>query len=602
MKNLAELFAALRQPHQGRDAMHAVIEACPACGADLRESETYRHARVCHACRFHYTIGARERAALLADPGTFRETNRSLIAIDPISFARAYKQRLFEEERRTGLADAIVTGSARLDGRNVVLAVVDFRFLGGSIGSVVGEKLTQAMETAARRRWPLIAVLASGGARMQEGPLALLQTAKITLARRRLAEARVPFLCVLANPTLGAAYAGIGALADYLIAEPGALVAYAAPRTAGGAPDEPSVDELLKRGLLDDVVDREQQRALLAQVIAVVTARTRLSPEGTDYPQRRDGHAHGGAWNQVQLARHQQRPTALDYIGRMATTFVELRGDRCGSDPGSVVCGVATLAGEAVMIVAQQRPGGASDPARDVWLDAAAFRKAARAFRFASRFGLPIVTLIDTPGADPRPGATVAGLGPAMADCMTALAEAPVPTVAAVIGEGGSEAAAAFAVADRVLMLEHAIYSVVSPERAAMLLHRDPTRAEDVAEALHLTADACRELRAVDVVVPEPPGGAHTDHDAAAQHLRAALLRTLADLQDVPPRKLLRARYRRYRAAGEYSNYIGTTLVHEVSELGQAIARRAAGAAARLRHPRRRGEPEPDEPEALRIP
>src|SRR6266498_2655741 len=139
MKNLAELFAALRQPHQERDAAPSVVDACLSCGADLGESSSYQETRVCHACRFHYTIGARERIRLLADPGTFRETNRSLISIDPIAFARTYKRRLFDEERRTGLADAIITGSAQMHGRDVVLAVVDFRFLGGTIGSVVGE-------------------------------------------------------------------------------------------------------------------------------------------------------------------------------------------------------------------------------------------------------------------------------------------------------------------------------------------------------------------------------------------------------------------------------------------------------------------------------
>lgn len=585
MKNLSELFAALRQPQHGRDTAFATQDECISCGADLRESETYQQVRICPSCRFHYTIGARRRIESLADPGTFRESNRSLISIDPIAFAKAYKRRLFEEERRTGLADAIVTGSAQLDGRNVVLAVIDFRFMGGSIGSVVGEKLTQAMERAARQRRPLIVAVASGGARIQEGPLALLQSAKIALARQRLAAARAPFLCVLANPTLGAAYTSIGAPADYLIAEPGALVGYASARAAGSAEGQ-SAEDLLTRGLVDEVVDRGQHRELLAHVLTVLTSRTKVGVEDGEAPAQPE-HIHGQAWNHVQISRHQQRPSALDFIGRMASTYVELRGDRTGMDTPAVTSGVGIIAGEAAVLIGQQRVPGTT-AAADSWLGPEGFRKATRALGVAARFGLPVITLIDTPGADPRAEAAASGLGPAMADCLGALAAVPAPTVAAIIGEGGSEAAAAFAVADRVLMLAHATYSVVSPERAAVLLHRDAARAEDVADSLHLTADACRELKVVDTVVPEPAGGAHADHDAAARFLRSALLRSLAELQGQSPHRLLRARYRRYRAVGEYSGYIGTTLAHEVGELRAALARRAGAAATRVRHPRRR--------------
>ncbi|MBI2760287.1 MAG: acetyl-CoA carboxylase carboxyl transferase subunit beta [Chloroflexi bacterium] len=600
MKNLAELFAALRQPNQEREALRTAIESCLQCSADLRESETYQQARVCHACRFHFTISARDRIGLLADAGTFRESNRAMISIDPIAFAREYKRRLFDEERRTGLADAIVTGSAVLNGHAVSLAVVDFRFLGGTIGSVVGEKLTRAMETAARRRRPLVAVVASGGARMQEGPLALLQTAKIALARRRMAEARAPFLCVLSTPSFGAAYTSIGSLADYLIAEPGALIGYAAARTSNREQGL-TAEALLQRGLLDEVVDRSQVRELLGNVLDVLTARTRVTPEGGALPDQ-PAHIHGQAWNRVQTARHEQRPSALDYIGRIAATYVELRGDRLGTDAASVTCGLASIAGETVVIVGQQRPGGTADPKRDVWLGPDAFRKAARAFRFAGRFGLPVISLIDTPGADPRPEASAGGLGPAMADCAAALAEVSVPTIAVVIGEGGSEAAVAFGIADRVLMLEHAIYTVMSPERAALLLHRDASRADEVADALHLTADACRELNVIDSVVPEPEGGAHIDHDAASRHLRTALLRALAELGQQPAKKLMRARYRRYRDIGEYSSYIGTTLAHEVYELRTAIKNKSFAAAARLRHPRRKVSDSSESLEGLIVP
>lgn len=591
MKNLSELLAAIRQPGQDRETVLIVEDDCLFCGVDLRESAVYHRFRVCHACRFHYTIGARERIATLVDPDSFHERHRSVISIDPIAFG-TYRKRLLEEERRTGMADAIVTGTAKIEGQDVVLAVIDFRFLGGTIGSVVGEKLTRTMEQAARKGHPLIVVVASGGARLQEGPLALMQMPKIAMARERLARARTPFLCVLTNPTLGAAYDGIGALADYAVGEPGAVIGYAAGRSTEPGEDL-TAERLLAHGLLDEVVDRQQLRELLAGVITVLTARTRVRAEDTAEA-RRPAHVQQRAWNHVQLARHHDRPAALDYIGRMASTFVELRGDRLGEDSPLVTCGVGVIAGEAVVIIGQQRGPdvtGAKTPG--AWLNPAGFRKAQRAARLAARFSLPIITLIDTPGADPRPAATLLGLGPAMAGCAAAIAEAPAPVIAAVIGQGGSEAAVAFGIADRVLMLEHAIYSVISPERAALLLHRDASRADEVADALHLTAAACRDLRVVDVIVPEPPDGAHMDHDATARELRAALLRALADTQDVPPRKLLDARNQRARAIGAYDNYVGMVLAHEASEIGGALARKAGAAASRIRHPRARREPNP---------
>jgi acetyl-CoA carboxylase carboxyl transferase alpha subunit/acetyl-CoA carboxylase carboxyl transferase beta subunit len=593
MRNLAEFIAALRQSRLGR-AEDAIHDVCLACGADLRRSDAYRRLRVCGACRFHYTLGARERIDLLVDPGTFRETNRTLISIDPIAFREGYTQRLSDDERRTGLADAIVTGSARVGGRDVALAVIDVRFLGGTIGSVVGEKLTRAMERAARRRRPLIAVIASGGVRLQEGPLALLQAGKIALARQRLARARMPFLCVLTNPTLGAAYTGIAASADYAVAEPGALIGYSAGRSTEYG-DEQTAEEMLARGLVDEVADRGQLRDLLLHVLDALSAGGRVDaaePGETVRPK----HEHGQAWNKVQIARNRQRPTALDYIGRMASTYVELRGDRAGADAETVTCGIATLAGEPVMIVGQQRrPSG--DAQDGGWIGPAGFRKAVRAIQLACRFSLPIITLIDTPGADPRPAASADGLGPAMAACTAAMAEATSPTIAAVIGQGGSEAAAAFGITDRVLMLEHAIYTAIPPEQAAVLLHRDASRAGEVADALHLTADACLQLKVIDGVVPEPPGGAHTDHEAAARSLRAALLRTLAETQAIPAGKRQRMRYRRYRAIGVYGNYIGTTLADEVGDLRDAITRRA-GAALRLRRRSGRQPPDTRAPEA----
>ena len=568
---------------------------CLSCAAALADADDYRTARVCPVCRFHYTISAWDRIALLTDPGSFHESSRTLIATHRSALEPRFLSALDVERRRTGLADAVITGEAKLNGREIAVAVVDFRFMSGTIGSVAGEKLARVMEAAAGNHRPLLLALASGGARYQEGPVALLQTAKLGFARAKLAQARTPLLCVLSSPVLGAAYAGLGSLADYLIAEPGALVAY----TAGRALDDVAfgAETLRRHGLVDDVVDRTQHRALLGNILEALTARARMASSNGE-KKAQEQTATLDPWNRVQLARHARRPSAVDYIGRMVDTFVELRGDGAGNDPHEVVCGIATMDGSAVLLVGQQRTVTGEGEAGG-WLSPAGFRKAARAFEMAARFWLPVITLVDTPGADPGIQAITDGLGPAMARCLAAVSTLPAPSIAAIIGEGGSEGAVAFAVADRVIMQEHATYSVIAPERAALLLHRDPNRTGEAAGALRLTAADCKNLGVVDVVSPEPEDGAHADHDEAARLLKLTLVRALADLQSQEPEKLARRRRARYRSIGSYSSSVGVQLAHEATELGNAIRHTTVAAAARLRPRRRRRRPRtPEEGQA----
>jgi acetyl-CoA carboxylase carboxyl transferase alpha subunit len=195
------------------------------------------------------------------------------------------------------------------------------------------------------------------------------------------------------------------------------------------------------------------------------------------------------------------------------------------------------------------------------------FRKAQRAMRLAAKFDLPVITLIDTPGAYPGLEAEERGVGEAIASTIALMSDLPVPIVSAVIGEGGSEGALAMGVADRILMLENAIYSIISPEGAASLIYRDATKAEEVAPALKLTARDCRELEVVDVIVPEPEGGAHRDPEEAARQLKNYLVRELLEIQRLSPGKLIKARYKKYRRMGEYSSHFRAAIAREVSQL-----------------------------------
>jgi len=487
------------------------IENCLYCGTDLSSSELFAMYRVCPQCRFHYMLPAGERIALLADAESFREVNRSLVSLDPISFAgdASYKRRIFAAQKRTGLNEAVVTGLCQIEGNPTVIMVLDFGFLGGSMGCVVGEKVALAFELAMKRKFPVVAVVSSGGARVQEGVLALMQMAKTAAVAKRLGSAGLPFICILTNPTTGEVYASFANLADIIIAEPNALIGFAPLKVVEQEEGRPlpsyahTAESHVMHGMIDRVVERTRLREIVSILLDVLCTDFRLSRGRREVYEpvvtRRET-----AWNSVQLARHHERPTSLDYIARMTSSFVEIHGDRSYGDDGAVVCGIADIAGEAMVIVAQERGHPGEEARNQGRAYPEGFRKAQRAMQLAAKFKLPLVTLIDTPGAYPGLASEERGVGDAIAHCLALMSDLPVPIVSAIIGEGGSEGALALGIADTILMMENAIFSVVPPERAAAILYRDVSRAGEIAGAMRLTAHDCKELGVVDLLVPEP--------------------------------------------------------------------------------------------------
>ena len=575
VRNLADVLGSVINRGRGDSSVIVDRETCLVCDTSLASAELYAEYRVCPVCRFHYSMSARERISSLADPHTFREINRSLITLDPLSFSSrvSYKQRIFHDQRRTGLTEAVVTGTCAIGGSPAVLIVLDFGFMGGTMGCVVGEKVALALEQAAKRKLPAIAVVTSGGARIQEGILSLMQMAKTSIAANQLSVKGLPFISVLANPATGQAYASFANLADIVVAEPGAIVGFSPLRVIREMAERPlprgshTAESNLQHGMLDSVVDRAQLRDLLSVLLDLLGPQYRLTPRHRR-PKQSMETQRPEAWSSVQLARHESRPTSLDYIGRIFTNFVELYGDRAFGDDKAIVCGLGHLGGQTVMVVAQERGrGDTATERRDGRTSPEGFRKVQRVLRLASKFDLPLLTLIDTPGPDLSLEAEERGLGNSIATTMALMAGLQVPTVSVVIGEGGNAGALALGVADRVLMMENAIYSIISPEDAAELIYQDEARADEAAESLKLTALDCKELGIVDLVVSEPPGGAHTNADEAARQLRRAVLRELAELQGMSQRRIIKDRYKKFRKMGEYSSHFRAAIRREVNAL-----------------------------------
>ena len=259
-------------------------------------------------------------------------------------------------------------------------------------------------------------------------------------------------------------------------------------------------------------------------------------------------------WQTAQVARHPNRPYTLDYVSRILTDFTELHGDRLYGDDHAIVGGPARLNGEPVMIIGHQKGRDTKDKVfRNFGMpNPEGYRKALRLMEMAERFNLPVITFVDTPGAYPGIGAEERGQAEAIARNLREMARFRVPIIVCVTGEGGSGGALAIAVGDRILMLQHSVYSVISPEGCAAILWSDGTKGPQAAEALKLTATDIKELEVIDEIVPEPPGGAHCDHDTTAASLAEAISRNLKELQRLSPEELVQGRYDKFRKMSRF--------------------------------------------------
>jgi acetyl-CoA carboxylase carboxyl transferase subunit beta len=576
LRNLSNFLVHLfgREGDQDRVHLSTVHDRCLLCEQQISDSTTYLTYRVCPYCRFHYTLSARERIELLADKGTFKESQKYLSSVAPLSFSGkgAYRKAISQDQERTGLTEAAVTGRCKIDGIDVMMVVLDFGFMGGTMGSVVGEKVATALETAARRDLPMVALVTGGGARVQEGVLSLMQMAKTVTAANCLREKEIPFIVVLANPSTGQAYASFANLADIIIAEPGSLIGLSPLRTLREVSKTPlpldahTAEAHLGHGLLDNVVDREALQPRLSILLQILTVQKHSNGNLKDLLKVEvETPEDAEPWQAVTIARDAERPLALTYMRAMLDPFVELHGDRLNSDDRSIVGGLGFLCGEPVAIIGQQRRSPINGERYHVYPDG--LRKAQRMIGLAARFKLPLVALVDTQGADPGLEAEEQGIGNAIAKTLSMMAEAPTPIVSVIIGEGGSEGALALGLSDRILMQQFAIYSPITLNHNLGGSYPDHKLDREAAEALMLTARDCVELGIVDGIVPEPPNGSHTNPKDAALALQTSLLRELAGLSKLSQGKLLKQRYRKFRRMGERSDYSHEAVNREVELL-----------------------------------
>jgi acyl-CoA carboxylase subunit beta len=554
---------------------------CPSCDAFLYIKRLEHNLKVCPECRYHFRLTAAERLALLLDDGVLDERGQDVESHDVLGFvdSKPYADRLVQARRKTGRRDAAIYGRGTIGGSPVVLTVMDFAFMGGSMGGAVGEIITRGAEEALQTRTPLVIVTASGGARMQEGCISLMQLAKTSQALARLREEGVLSVCVLTDPTFGGVTASYATLGDVLVAESGALVGFAGPQVIEQTirqqlpEDFQTAEFLLGHGMVDAVTQRENLRQFLVKLLRLHASlpgaplRTGWGEPMITSPGQVTPRP---AWDVVKLARDIGRPTTLDYAGLIFDDFLELQGDRLYADSSAIVGGPATLAGQAVMLIGHQKGHNTNElVARNFGMpEPEGYRKALRLMQQAGRLGIPVITLVDTPGAYPGLGAEERGQAVAIAESILEMSRLPVPIVTVVTGEGGSGGALAMAVGDRVLMLENAYYSVISPEGCSVILWRNVASAPRAADALRVRSSDLLELQIIDGVVPEPDGGAHTDQVTTAANLKEALVTTLNELMKKDRESLLEGRYRRFRQFGNPGAHAAAVLAGTATKDG----------------------------------
>jgi acetyl-CoA carboxylase carboxyl transferase subunit beta len=496
---------------------------------------------------------------------------------NPLDFP-GYSEKIAGLQERTGQEDAVVCYRGAIAGHPVVCVEMLKEFMMASMGTTVGETVCRAAEQALEDAVPLIVFCASGGARMQEGMYSLMQMVKTSAAVRRLQAAGGLYIAVLTNPTTGGVTASFAMQGDIILAEPDALIGFAGPRvieqTIGRKlpPGFQRSEFQLEHGFVDAIVPRSELRSTLARILDLHSSagpqnlrdRHPVLDTGSipaDAANGADVSAQGcstddlnpvsplSPYQQVEIARMASRPHVRDFIAALFGDFIELHGDRLFADDRALITGIGTFEGQPVSVAGHVKGSDLnSNMACNFGMPGPeGYRKFIRVARAAEKFGRPLITFIDTPGAYPGAEAEERGQGEAIAQSIYTLSGLRTPIIAVLTGEGGSGGALALGVADYIIMLEHAVYSVLSPEGFASILWKDAKRSKEACDVMRLTSSDLLGFGMVDAVVPEPATGAQEDPDTVMAAIEKLIAAELPRLSALSPEQLVEQRYQRFR-------------------------------------------------------
>lgn len=539
---------------------------CPKCGRMVNRDKVVKKKYICYECGGYFRVKTNNRIRMVADPKTFEPWFEDMAVSNPLNY-EGYEDKLASAREKTGLNEAVTVGRCKVFGEDIVLGICDSRFMMASMGHVVGEKITRAIERATALKLPVFLFCCSGGARMQEGIISLMQMEKTAAAIRKHGDAGLLYCSILTDPTTGGVTASFAMLGDVIMAEPGALVGFAGPRvikqTIGqDLPEGFQTSEfLVEHGIIDGIVKRENLKKTIYFLIK--THQCNGKKTYADYKPNEEFHfelsetlkeqswfsSPRSAWEKVKAVRQVERPSASDYISYIFDFFVESHGDRAFRDDKAMIGGLAFIDGQPVTIIAdekgkdfkecQERNFGMPMPE--------GYRKALRLMKQAEKFNRPIISFVNTSGAFCGIEAEERGQGEAIARNLMEMSSLKVPVLCLMIGEGGSGGALATAVGNEVWMMENATYSILSPEGFASILWKDANRAKEASEVMNITAQDLKRLGVIEEIIPEFGGADRKTTEAIAGYMKEHIKEFLKKYDGKSGEQIAEERYQRFR-------------------------------------------------------
>ena len=539
---------------------------CPKCGKMVERDRVVKKKYICYECGGYFRVKTNNRIRMVADPKTFEPWFEDMEVSNPLDY-EGYEDKLATAREKTGLKEAVTVGRCKVFGEDIVLGICDSRFMMASMGHVVGEKITCAIERATALNLPVFIFCCSGGARMQEGIVSLMQMEKTSAAIRKHGDAGLLYCSILTDPTTGGVTASFAMLGDVIMAEPGALVGFAGPRvikqTIGQELPEgfQTSDFLVEHGIIDGIVKRENLKKTI--YFLVKTHQCNGKKTYADYRPNEEFHFElsetlkeqswfstpRSAWEKVKAVRQVERPSASDYISHIFDFFVESQGDRAFREDKAMIGGLGFLDGQPVTIIAdekgkdfkecQERNFGMPMPE--------GYRKALRLMKQAEKFNRPVISFVNTSGAFCGIEAEERGQGEAIARNLMEMSSLKVPVLCLMIGEGGSGGALATAVGNEVWMMENATYSILSPEGFASILWKDANRAKEASEVMNITAQDLKRLGVIEEIIPEFGGADHKTTEAIAGYMKEHIKDFLRKYDGMSGEQIAEERYQRFR-------------------------------------------------------
>ena len=552
-------------------------EICFACKIDLNNSAKYRNFKICAECNFHFHIPAKERINLIIDRGTFKEINKNLSSnFEQIAQEELenYDEKIKSDQFRTGLNEAVVTGTAKINGEDIIIIALDFGFLGGSMGLIVGEKVALAYELASKKNLPAITIINSGGSRIQEGVISLMQMSKTVSSANLLKNSNIPMITILCNPSTGQTMSSFATISDIIIGEPGAKIGYSSYRKLKNKNSHDSrkqytSEEFLTNGFIDLVVSRDELKYKISVLISILKPKYSYKSKKLKITKNKN-IIFNNDLESLKISRNIDRPKSSIYINNIFSEFIELHGDRIGNDDNSVIIGIGKIVNEPFVLVAQERrviTKSNNNVSRNYnnKIMPSGFRKANRALKLAEKFKIPCLCLVDAVYPELSLKSEYSGLAYSISELLSNKLSLETPILSIIIGEGGSETALAFSIADSIMMQKNSIFTPLSPEEAAKIRLGDSRKVKEISNMMRFTSEDCLKLGIIDRVIDEPNEGSHQNHLESSKLLQEGIIEELSLIKNVYPKTLAKRRANKFRKMGDYSQKYKTDLKTEIN-------------------------------------